>query len=163
MNSVFEWAVRYGVSQAAVADLLRILDPPRPAAVPAGKATSEAAVQAELQIEAAKRGAALWRNNSGACVDQEGRQVRYGLGNTSAKINGHFKSSDLIGITPRQITDQDVGAVWGLFTAIEVKEPGWRGPRAGNEREQAQNNFLKTVRGLGGIGMFAQSEGDVFK
>ena len=163
MNTVYEWANRHGIPQAAVADLLLVLNPVRPAPVPAGKAISEAAVQAELQIEAPKHGAALWRNNSGACIDQEGRQVRYGLANTSAKINGHFKSSDLIGITSRLVTSQDVGAVWGIFTAIEVKEPGWKGPRAGNEREQAQDAFLRTVRWMGGFGMFAQSKGDVFR
>lgn len=163
MTTIFEWANAWGIGQAAVADLLAILDPARPALVPAGEAASEAAVQAELQIEAPRRGGALWRNNSGACVDDTGRQVRYGLANTSAKINAHFKSSDLIGITPKLITAQDVGAILGIFTAVEVKEPGWKGPRKGNDREQAQNNFLKTVRAMGGIGMFAQSKGDVFR
>lgn len=156
--TVFDWAVRHGVSQSAVSELLAILDPVRPAAVKSS-GTSEADTQGRLQIEAAKRGGSLWRNNSGACVDQTGRQVRYGLANTSAKINGHFKSSDLIGITPMQIGGQIVG----VFTAIEVKAPGWKGPRPGNEREVAQNNFQRTVRGMGGIAMFAQSVGDVYQ
>ncbi len=159
MTTIFEWANAWGISQAAVADLLAILDPARPALVPAGGAESEAAVQAELQIEAPRRGGSLWRNNNGACVDDTGRQVRYGLANTSAKINAHFKSSDLIGITPVE----HAGRIFGVFTAVEVKEPGWKGPRPGNDREQAQNNFLKTVRAMGGIGMFAQSKGDVFR
>lgn len=158
MTTVFEWANTWGVSQAAVADLLAVLDPVRPARAPAGAAKSEAAVQAELQLEAPKHGGALWRNNSGACIDNEGRQVRYGLGNTSAKLNGHFKSSDLIGITPVE----HAGRIFGVFTAIEVKEPGWKGPRKSNEREQAQNNFLTAVRAMGGIGRFAQSKGDIF-
>lgn len=158
MQTIFDWANRWPVPQAALAELIAILDPARPAMVPAGKATSEAAVQAELQIEAPKRGGALWRNNSGACIDQEGRQVRYGLANTSAKINAHFKSSDLIGITPVE----HAGRIFGVFTAIEVKEPGWKGPRPGNEREQAQEAFLRTVRAMGGIGRFAQSKGDIF-
>lgn len=111
--------------------------------------TSEAAVQAALQIEAARRGLTLWRNNSGACVAQDGRQVRYGLGNTSSKINAVFKSSDLIGIGPG-----------GLFMAVECKEPGWR--YRGTEREVAQLAFLDVVRAAGGIGLFAQDVGDVF-
>jgi hypothetical protein len=160
MTTVFDWANRWPIPQAALQELLAILDPVRPALVPTGKATSEAAVQAELQVEAARRGGSLWRNNSGACIDQEGRQVRYGLANTSAKINAHFKSSDLIGITPVTITHDSVGRVVGIFTAIEVKEPGWKGPRS--DREKAQNNFLTAVRAMGGIGKFAQSTGDVY-
>ena len=163
MITVFEWAVKHGVGQNALGELLGILDPVRPAFVSAGKATSEAAVQAMLQIEAAKRGGALWRNNSGACVDQDGRQVRYGLGNTSAKLNDHFKSSDLIGITPLMVTSASVGQIVGVFTAIEVKAPGWQGPREGHNRESSQNNYLKAVRALGGIGKFAQSTQDVYK
>lgn len=161
-TSIFEWAVKHGVTQPALAELLRVLDPVRPTGVTAGTMKSEAAVQAALQVEAANRGGSLWRNNSGACVDQEGRQVRYGLANTSAKINAHFKSSDLIGITPVMMTGDWVGQVVGIFTAIEVKEPGWRGPRKGHEREVAQNNFLSAVRAMGGIGKFAQSIGDVY-
>lgn len=157
--TVFEWAVKHGVNQTALGELLAVLDPVRPAAVSAGSMKSEAAVQAALQIEAAKRGGALWRNNSGACVDQDGRQVRYGLGNTSAKLNDHFKSSDLIGITPMQIGSQIVG----VFTAIEVKSPGWHGPRENHDREKAQNNYLTAVRAMGGIGKFAQSVGDVYQ
>lgn len=160
--TIFTWAVKHGVSQTALSELLAILDPVRPTALPGGM-KSEAAVQSALQVEAAKRGGSLWRNNSGACVDQEGRQVRYGLANTSAKINEHFKSSDLIGITPVMITGDWIGQVVGLFTAIEVKAPGWNGPRAGHAREVAQNNFLAAVRGMGGIGRFAQSLGDVYK
>jgi hypothetical protein len=156
--TVFEWAVKHGVNQAALSELLAVLDPVRPGAVSAGNMKSEAAVQAALQIEAAKRGGALWRNNSGACVDQDGRQVRYGLGNTSAKLNDHFKSSDLIGITPMQIGNQIIG----VFTAIEVKTPGWHGPSKSG-RESAQNNYLAAVRAMGGIGKFAQSVGDVYQ
>lgn len=152
--TVFEWATRHGLSQHAVGELLAILEPSRPVGE-AGAETSEAAVQAALQIEAARRGGSLMRNNSGACLDSEGRMVRYGLANTSAKINRKFKSADLIGITP-------VNGV-GVFTAIEVKSPGWKGPRPGNEREQSQAAFLKFVRGLGGIGLFAQSVKDVYR
>ena len=49
MNTVYEWANRHGIPQAAVADLLLVLNPVRPAPVPAGKAISEAAdVAAQL-------------------------------------------------------------------------------------------------------------------
>jgi hypothetical protein len=156
MTTVFDWAAKHGLSQAALTELFGIIDPGHPVGVP-GPEASESAVQANLQLEAARRGGSLWRNNSGACVDQDGRMVRYGLANTSSKINEVFKSSDLIGITPMQIGGQIVG----VFTAIEVKAPGFKGPRS--DREKAQNAFLTKVRALGGIGLFAQSVKDVFK
>lgn len=159
--TVFEWAQRHGVSHEAVVELLAILEPERPTGQP-GPETSEAAVQAAVAIDAAKHGGALWRNNSGAFQDPTGAWVRYGLANTSKKINKRFKSSDLIGITPRLVTESMVGSVVGIFTAAEIKEPGWKGPRPSNEREQAQANFLKFVRGVGGIGKFVQSVKDMY-
>lgn len=152
MTPLVQWAQRHGLTAGAVNELLTILEPDRPGAA-TGLETSEAAVQAALQVEAARRGGSLMRNNSGACMDADGRMIRYGLANTSTKINRVFKSSDLIGITP-------VNGV-GVFTAVEVKSPGWTGPR--NDRERAQSAFLSFVRGLGGIGVFAQSVKDVFK
>jgi hypothetical protein len=154
--TVFEWANRHGVSQAAVGELLSILEPDRPVGA-AGSEASEAAVQSAIQIEAGRRGASLMRNNNGACLDDTGRMVRYGLGNSSSKINRVFKSSDLIGITPRAMPD---GTILGIFTAVEVKTPGWTKPK--NERERAQSSFLSHVRALGGIGLFAQSVKDVY-
>lgn len=148
MTDLLTWKRQHRVSDEAIFELLRIIDPTPLPNVPT-IAKSEAAVQSLIQIEAARRGHALWRNNSGACFDQDGRMVRYGLGNTSSKLNAVFKSSDLIGIGPD-----------GRFTAIEVKAPGWCGPKT--DHENAQNNFLTTVRALGGIGMFAQSLGDVY-
>lgn len=119
---------------------------------------SEAALQAKLRLEAAQRGAALWRNNSGACLDQNGRMIRYGLGNDSKKLNNVWKSADLIGITPTVVTPDMVGQTLGVFTAIEVKAPGWK--FTGSDREQAQQRFLTDVTGLGGIGRFVANFGE---
>lgn len=160
--TIFEWANRHGVPQSALTELLTVIYPDHPT----GDATpdeSEAAVQSSLRLMAAKRGGALWRNNSGAFQDDNGAWVRYGVANTSKKINAVFKSSDLIGPTPKLVTKDMVGSVVAIFTAIEVKTPGWKHPRASNKREQAQSNFLQFVNGVGGIGMFAQSVEDVFK
>lgn len=147
--TLHEWSLKHGLSQYALTDLTAILDPGQPVGV-AGHENSEAAVQANIQLEAARRGGALWRNNSGACVDQAGRMVRYGLANTSSRINDVFKSSDLIGMDGT-----------GRFMAVEVKAPGFKGPRS--DREKAQGNFLGKVRSMGGIGLFAQSVEDVFQ
>ena len=104
---------------------------------------SEQAVQQYLRVHAPKNGHALWRNNRGAMMNPDtGNMVRFGLGNDSVKLDKVWKSSDLIGIGPG-----------GKFMAIEVKHPGWTGPK--NDRERAQANFLQSVRGLGGLATFA--------
>ena len=159
-SDIFTWSYRHGVPAHAVVELLDLLDPTRRGVGIPMNATSEAAVQAKLRIRAAQLGAALWRNNSGACKDETGRMIRYGLGNDSTRINAEWKSSDLIGIIPRQIEAHHVGQVWGVFAAVEVKAPGWTAPK--NDREIAQGNFISTVLGLGGYAKFAQSVEDVF-
>lgn len=113
----------------------------------------ESEVQQLIQIEAAKFGVILLRNNSGAMKDDTGRVVRYGLGNISPKQE--TKSSDLIGITTIVITPQMVGKTVGIFTAVEVKKEGWT--KITNERERHQSNFLTWVAKRGGIAFFANS------
>lgn len=115
--------------------------------------TTEANIQAILRCDAPNNGAALWRNNNGACMDaRSNRMIRYGLGNDSKKLNEVWKSSDLIGITPILIQPQHVGLTFGVFTAVEVKAPGWKW--SGTDREVAQAAFLKDVDRMGGIGLF---------
>lgn len=131
-----QWALTYPAAAAALATVNNV------APVPTGR--SEAAVQADLRVAAAKIGYCLWRNNSGSLPDERGVPVRFGLGNDSAKLNEVFKSSDLIGIGPN-----------GRFVAIEVKAPGWSKPS--NKREQAQANFIGAVKARGGLAGFATS------
>ena len=158
-KTIFDWANKYGVSLPAIHELLDICDPTR-TSIESGREGSEAAVQGDIRIEAARRGISLWRNNSGALNDETGRLVRFGLGNDSKRINDEFKSSDLIGIWPQIVTAPMVGQIIGRFFAVEVKEPGWKKPS--NKREIAQSNFLGHVRGLGGHALFAQDVKDVF-
>jgi hypothetical protein len=87
--------------------------------------TTEQDIQNKVRIDAAKRGILLWRNNVGAARTETGRIIRYGLANDSSRVNREIKSSDLIGITPKMITSDDIGAMVGVFTAIEIKRPGW--------------------------------------
>ena len=136
-----EWAVRWGIPPAALADLRASLVPET--RIVAG--VSEAAVQQAIRIDASQRGARLWRNNVEACATDDGRQIRYGLANDSPRINRVIKSSDLIGITP-------VNGV-GVFTSIEVKRPGWR--YTGTPRERAQRAWLELITAFGGIARFA--------
>lgn len=113
---------------------------------------SEAALQAEIRVETSKRGMRLWRNNAGAVTTDDGRHIRFGLGNESARLNAALKSSDLIGITPVVITPDMVGRTIGVFTSIEVKRPGW--VYKGQGREVAQQAWITMIKTLGGIGKF---------
>lgn len=127
---------------------------------------SEAAVQQEIRLAGADRNQPLLRNNNGACFDETGRLIRYGLGHDSKKINEVFKSSDLIGIRPVVITQEMVGRTIGQFMAVEVKPEGWSFPRPTNKKEfarcNAQRNFIEWVNNHGGFGTFAQSVQDVW-
>lgn len=120
---------------------------------------SESEIQEFIAAEAPKHGALLLRNNSGAFYDSRGIPVRYGLGNTSKDFNTRFKSSDLIGITPVVITPEMVGQTIGVFTAIEVKKPGWKRSLT-DKREQAQANFIEWVKSKGAFAGFVQSVND---
>ncbi len=122
---------------------------------------SAMALQQRLRILAAERGTPLLRNNSGACTDQTGRVIRYGLGNDSQKINDVFKSSDLIGIWPVVVTPEMVGRTLGVFFAVEVKKPGWK-LTPGDKRAAAQLAFGEWVQRHGGFFTFATSEKDVW-
>lgn len=137
-----QWAATYPEAAAALARVTAV------SPVPAG--SSEAAVQAQLRVEAAKIGYCLWRNNSGSLPDKTGTPVRFGLGNDSEKLNKILKSPDLVGIGPR-----------GMFTAVEVKAPGWKKPS--NDREVAQANFLGLVQARGGLAGFATSVEDYYR
>lgn len=149
MNDISSWGRRHGVPQTALVELYNILQPSRP--VLGASPGTEASTQAGLRVDASTAGNALWRNNNGAAMTDDGRHIRFGLGNDSQKLNKVWKSSDLIGMT--RVTSTAVGQVFGVFTAIECKRPGWVAPE--NERDRAQASFISTVRSLGGIGGFA--------
>lgn len=121
----------------------------------------ESEVQQNIQVEAAKCGVILMRNNNGAFTDEGGRHVRFGLDNVSAKHQENIKSSDLIGITTVVITQEMVGRTIGIFTATEIKREDWN-PGKLSKHEQAQSNFIQWVINRGGIAGFANSV-DSFK
>lgn len=91
-----------------------------------------------LAIEAA--GGGVLRNNSGVAREPDGhggtRYIRYGLGNTSEKINAVFKTGDLVGIYQ------------GIFCMWECKPPGWK--YHGTGREIGQFNAIQWMRRHGG-------------
>jgi len=151
MLTLDAWAARWGLPPQAIQELQDALT------VTANHADgkSEAYVQQQVRLETSRRGARLFRNNNGACKSEDGRMVRYGLGNDSAQVNSRLKSSDLIGITPVSVNGNPVG----VFTSYEIKKPGWR--YTGTPREVAQLRWLELVVSLGGIGKFISDVGDL--
>lgn len=118
---------------------------------------SESELQQLIQIEAPKYGCILERNNSGAFTNPEGRLVRFGLGNISAKHAEKMRSADLVGITTIIITQEMVGQKIGVYTAGEVKPPDWKPNKKLTPHEQAQLNWLNWVKLRGGIAGFVNS------
>ena len=117
----------------------------------------ESTVQQEVQRDSMHYQTTLMRNNNGACLDDTGRLVRYGLGHTSKKQNERIKSSDLIGIKKVLITQEMVGQTIGQFVALEVKKEAWNPDKKLDKRETAQHNFMLWVRSLGGRAEFINS------
>lgn len=159
MPDLTAWALRHNISPQAVADLQATLMAaiPTPNHVATG---SEAAAQQRIRLAAPKQGVRLWRNNVGACTDERGNHIRYGLANESPAMNKAVKSADLIGITPVTIKPEHVGGMLGVFTSIECKRPGWR--YGGNAREAAQLAWAEVVISLGGIAQFATDPSEIW-
>lgn len=111
---------------------------------------SEAAIQAAIRIEAARRGQYLTRNNKGALKDSNGRFVRFGLANSSKQESDTFASADLIGIYPLLIGPEHLGHTIGQFYSVEVKKPGGRVAKA-------QENWAALVTARGGRAVIIDS------
>lgn len=150
------WAQRWNIPETAMKELAVLFGVDYSLAPRNEKGISEAAIQQRIRLDASRYGVRLWRNNNGATLDENGRMIRFGLANDSAKINGQMKSSDLIGVTPILVLPEHVGRTFGLFTSIEVKRPGWR--YTGTKREKSQFNWITLISSMGGIAKFANTE-----
>ncbi len=155
-----EWQQRHGITPEAMVELQRVLVGAVPEILADGVTGSEAAGQQRIRLEAPVHGVRLWRNNVGACIDERGNRIRYGLANESKQMNSKIKSADLIGITPVTITPPMVGAVLGVFTSIECKRPGWQ--YKANAREQAQLAWAELILSMGGFAQFATDPRDIW-
>ena len=149
-----QWAKRHNISPEALDDL-RFLFGTIPTVVPQ-VTTSEAAVQAAVRLEAAKKGIKLWRNNVGVLPDARGVPVRYGLANDSKRLNEACKSGDLIGWRPVLITETHFGCRIAQFVSRECKKAGWKW--SGDPHEQAQMKWLQAVVSDGGDAKFCSGE-----
>lgn len=156
--AVYQWAARHGVSLQALAELQAIFGMHGGHELPAEvKGTSEAAVQAAVRLEAARKGVRLFRNNVGALVDSRGVPVRYGLANESKQVNEVMKSADLIGWRPLLIEPRHVGTVVAQFVSRECKHPTWH--YTGGDREPAQLAWAQLVTAGGGDAAFCTGVG----
>lgn len=159
MNSnLMQWALRHGVSAQAMYELDVLfgihLDLPK-----ADGSQSESAVQAAVRLEAASKGIHLFRNNVGVLKDENGRPVRYGLANDSAKLNKVVKSGDLIGWRRVRIEQSHVGSVIAQFVSRECKRGDWS--YSGTEHEIAQLAWIQLVTSSGGDAKFCNSTGSL--
>ena len=102
---------------------------------------SEHEIQQRIRLACGRGAVRLWRNNTGALVDQQGRFVRFGL------CKG---SSDLIGLRSLEITPEMVGKRLAQFVALEVKT------ESGTVSTE-QRAFLRLVQQLGGLGAVCRS------
>lgn len=154
--TIISWATRNNVSHAALAELQAIfrLDVSE-SLVTTGN--SESAVQAQVRLEASRKGVQLWRNNVGVLTDERGVPVRYGLANDSKQLNAVIKSGDLIGWRSVLITPQMVGSMIAQFTSRECKRVGWS--YKGDAREQAQLKWAEVLTAAGGDACFCSGEG----
>jgi hypothetical protein len=128
-------------------------------------ATPEAKSSQETGLRAGEWGCKLFRNNSGMLYNKDGVPVRYGLGNISQKYNTKVKSSDKIGWTPIEITQEMVGKTIPVFTAFEDKTPKFKIKDSYREgsREAAQLKFINIVKQAGGVAGFTRNASDVDK
>lgn len=158
--NLYTWAKRWNIPLAALQDLKQQLGyDGTPAPPDAREMHSEQGVTKAVRLEAAGKGAVLWRNNVGVMQDEHGNVVRFGLCNESSQLNKKFKSSDLVGLRPVTITPEMVGTILGQFVAREVKAPGWK--YSGTAREEAQLRFLQLVLTHGGDACFTTGEGSL--
>ena len=102
---------------------------------------SEHEIQQRIRLACGRGPVRLWRNNTGALVDQQGRFVRFGL------CKG---SSDLIGLRSLEITTELVGLRLAQFVALEIKT-------AQGVLRPEQQAFLRLVQQLGGVAAVCRS------
>ena len=107
----------------------------------ASSSPSEHEIQQRIRLACGRGLVRLWRNNTGALVDQQGRFVRFGL------CKG---SSDLIGLRSVVVTPDMVGQRMAQFVALEIKTD------CGVLRAD-QRAFLQLVEQLGGVAAVCRS------
>lgn len=156
--SLTTWAVKYGVSHQALAELRAMMGVTNEINT-TNPGMSEAGVASRLRLEAARKGIYLWRNNVGALPTETGRPLRYGLANDSKAMNKKIKSGDFIGIRQVLIGPDLVGHTIGQFVSLETKPNDWR--FSGSDHENAQLAWAELITSQGGHACFVTGEGSI--
>lgn len=154
------WARKWGIPSEAIDELRREwgVYPFHDSDSGDAKRGSEARQQDLVSLEAARISVRLFRNNSGAFRTDDGRMVRFGLGNVSKQWNAVFASPDLVGWRPRIITPDMIGTTIGQACMREMKHEGWKF-NPNDPHETAQFNFLKLAIADGCDAAFATGPG----
>jgi hypothetical protein len=121
---------------------------------------NERDVQNLSRLGISQRGGKRWRNTIGAFRTLDGRFIRAGLANESARMNSLIKSGDWVGWDEVTITPEMVGKKIAIFVSDEYKKPNWK--YSGTEHEKAQVRWANMVNRSGGDAKFItyrESEG----
>lgn len=109
---------------------------------------NENKIQSDIRLRLSEMRAGIFlRYQVGTFMTLDGRPVKVGEPGVS----------DLIGITPHVITQDDVGKTIGVFTALETKKVKDSTTKA---RKESQGNFIRLVKSFGGLGAIVRSVGD---
>lgn len=107
----------------------------------------ESVIQTKVRLTLSKLRLLFLRYNVGTFWTADGRPVKIGEPGVS----------DLIGMVPHVITQEDVGRTIGVFTVLETKQ---KKDSTSRERREQQGSFLRLVNRNGGLGAIVRSEED---
>lgn len=105
----------------------------------------ENVIQTNIRLVMGRFRILLLRYQVGLFYTKDGRPVKIGEPGVS----------DLIGMTPHIVTQEDVGRTIGVFTVLETKQVKDSTDKA---RRKQQGNFLRVVNRGGGLGAIVRSE-----
>lgn len=108
----------------------------------------ESNIQNAIRLALSDAGVLSFRNNVGAYKTDDGRFIRYGVGESGG--------SDLICCAPVVVTAEMVGKTIGVFTAVEVKT------KTGKPSEK-QIKFIEAIKRAGGFAGVARSASDALE
>ncbi len=114
----------------------------------------ETKIQRAIQIALSENDVTVWRNEvgrywTGKVLHRDGNQVTLNPAHM-VPVGLCVGSSDLLAITPVEITPDMVGSTVGVFTAVEVKTTKGR-------PSKEQVNFIEHIREKGGRAGIARS------
>ncbi len=107
----------------------------------------ESVIQVAIRLRLSKLRMLFLRYQVGTFWTKDGRPVKIGEPGVS----------DLIGMVPHVVTQEDVGRTIGVFTVLETKQVR---DSTDKTRRESQGNFLRLVNRGGGVAAIVRSEED---